>query len=622
MRKYLNTVFLLVGACFFLDPFSTTNYLDWNNFTKRLANRTITDVDIYEYHNYARLSCFDYHRIRHHNLNNSESKFKYRDQCFIERHPYHLNYKLYYSKHHSLEDKILTYQQASNLTPITINYCFTWLEKAIYLGKCLLGVIILLNVLSLFGSTTTGFASKITQSPGKLYHGDQLTTTLDDVIGLTETKIEIKQYIDYLKDRTRYTKFGIKIPRGLLFLGPPGCGKTLLAKAIAKTAGVNFIQVSGSDFQEMFVGVGAARVKHLFTMAREHKPCILFIDEIDSLGRNRDISSYNSEGNSVLNKLLVEMDGFANNDNILVIAATNRQNILDPALLRSGRFDRKLVFDTPNINERCELYRHYLKGKPVSKKVVDKQLDEISKRSAGLTGSDINTICNQAGVICLRVGQQKITPQHLYEALEEIAVGNIKRERLMSEEERIRVSYHEAGHCLLGYILEGVNCPIQVSIVPRGEAALGYAMTEPDDKKLYLKEELYAKVAVLLGGRAGEIQKFGTISTGASDDLDKATKLCYDMFTKYGFSKSLISYCYRDSNGQKNYSISELHRQKILEHVHKTLDKMQIVANDIISGNNDKFVEIAELLLKKEVITNVEINKILGDLKDSYKLNT
>ncbi len=222
MRKYLNTVFLLVGACFFLDPFSTTNYLDWNNFTKRLANRTITDVDIYEYHNYARLSCFDYHRIRHHNLNNSESKFKYRDQCFIERHPYHLNYKLYYSKHHSLEDKILTYQQASNLTPITINYCFTWLEKAIYLGKCLLGVIILLNVLSLFGSTTTGFASKITQSPGKLYHGDQLTTTLDDVIGLTETKIEIKQYIDYLKDRTRYTKFGIKIPRGLLFLGRPG----------------------------------------------------------------------------------------------------------------------------------------------------------------------------------------------------------------------------------------------------------------------------------------------------------------------------------------------------------------------------------------------------------------
>ena len=431
-----------------------------------------------------------------------------------------------------------------------------------------------------------------------------------------------EEFVQFLKDPTKFERLGAKIPKGALLVGPPGTGKTLLAKAVAGEAQVPFFSISGSDFIEMFVGVGPARVKHLFKMAREQKPCILFIDEIDSLGRNRDMNSYNSEGNAVLNKLLVEMDGFENNENILVVAATNRQNVLDPALLRSGRFDRKLVFDTPNIHERNLLYIHYLKNKPVDEVLLNNDLAELSKRSAGLTGSDINTICNQAGVICLRENETKITKPHIYEALEEIAVGNIKRERLMSEEERIRVAYHEAGHCLLGYIIKGVNCPIQVSIIPRGEAALGYAMSEPDDKKLYLKLELYAKVAVLLGGRAGEMVKFGTISTGASDDLDKATKICNDMFTKYGFSKSLISYQYTDENGRKNNSISEIHRHNIMEHIHKALDMMQIVANEIINDNYNKFTEIAELLLEKEVITHIDINEILGDLKDSYNLTT
>ena len=594
--------------------------ITWQELTKTLQNQTVKDIYIYDYDNSATVYCQGQLTTRHQNLNNTEST-SYPNQCFHSYHPYGKTFTLTYSRHHNLEDRVEQYSNNLHLSIPNFVYKMTTMEWILSVGKYILYAIIFINLIVLF-SGDGNFAGKITQSPGKLIQAEQLNVTLDNVIGLGETKIEIQQYIDYLKDRNRFTSFGIKIPRGLLFLGPPGCGKTMMAKAVAKTAGVNFIQVTGSDFQEMFVGVGAARVRHLFKMAREQNPCILFIDEIDSLGRKRDLNTHNSEGNSVLNKFLVEMDGFDDNENILVIAATNRKKDLDPALLRSGRFDRKLVFDLPNLKERTQLYAHGLCHKPTDIKLLnpDEVLDQMARRSAGLTGADIKTICNQAGVICLRRGGFKITQEYLYEALEEIVVGNIKRERLMSEEEKKRVAYHEAGHCLLGYILEGVNNPIQVSIIPRGEAALGYAMSQPDDKKLYLKQELYAQIAVLLGGQVAEMTKFGTISTGASDDLEKATTIAYNMATRYGFNHSLIAFSETSSLGSERRFLSDIHREKCYAEINNVLDRMNTLAHDIILDNVDKFTEIAELLLAKEVIGEQEIKDILGDLQDSFPI--
>jgi len=452
-----------------------------------------------------------------------------------------------------------------------------------------------------------GVLSGFTDSPGKLYKSGQLSVEMDDIIGLTDTKDEIKQYIDYLNNRDKYIECGIEIPRGILFAGPPGCGKTLLAKGIAHESGVNFIFVSGSDFHEMFVGVGASRIKNLFRMARENSPCILFIDEIDSLGQKRTKNVYSSEGNSVLNKLLVEMDGFQSSDNILVIGATNRTSVLDNALLRSGRFDRKLIFDKPNINERREIFQLYLKGKKISNEInSDIVLDKLSRNTSGLTGADIKTICNQGGIICLRNNENEIRCEHLIEAIEEIMIGNVKKERLLSNDEKVRVAYHEAGHCLLGYMLNNTNPPIKVSIIPRGESALGYSQHEPSDKKLYLKCELYSRVVVLLGGRAAEEIEFESISTGASDDLEKATELCYNIVTKYGFTKTLVSY-----NLDKHY-ISDTRKEIIDKQIDTIMNEMYGCAKIFIKNNYTSFQKIAERLLKDEEILGEDIEKIIG----------
>jgi len=368
------------------------------------------------------------------------------------------------------------------------------------------------------------FSNNLTKNPGKLIHPNEIQINLKSVIGQYNTKEEINQYIDYMTNRSKYVEMGVTIPRGLLFIGPPGCGKTYLAKCIASQANVSFISVTGSDFHEMFVGVGASRMKSLFATARSNSPCIIFIDEIDSLGMKRANNVYNSEGNSVLNKLLTEMDGFGNNENIMIIAATNRPETLDDALMRSGRFDRKLIFDRPNLDERKKLYELYLKDKKTAETLDDEKLLELSKHSASLTGADIKNVCNQGGIVCLRENRNKIEYSHLTKAIDEILVGNEKKERLMTEEEKERVAWHEAGHCLLGSLLKYSEPPIKVSIIPRGMAALGYSMQEPSDKKLHLEEEIYSKIMVLFGGRIAEDLKYGTISTGAYDDYEKATK--------------------------------------------------------------------------------------------------
>jgi len=473
-----------------------------------------------------------------------------------------------------------------------------------------------MNVLNF---SVSRLANGMTKNPGKLIKPEDLDVDIKNVIGLNDTKEEVLQYIDYMKNREQYLKMGVEIPRGLLFIGPPGCGKTYLAKCIAAEANVNFISLSGSDFHEMFVGVGAGRMKSLFRVARKNSPSIVFIDEIDSLGQKRSKMVNNSENNSVLNKLLVEMDGFENNDNVLLIGATNRHDTLDDALMRSGRFDRKLVFDKPNVEERRELFELYLKDKTLAEEMnEDDKLKILARQTAGLTGADIKTICNQGGIICIREKGDCINYKHLNKAIDEIMVGNEKKERLMSKEEKERVSYHEAGHCLLGCLLIQSEPPIKVSIIPRGVAALGYSMQQPNDKKLQLKEELYATIMVLFGGRIAESLKYGTVSTGAYDDYEKATMLAKMIVTKYCFD-SYISINLQQS-GYNMEHVSEDHKNKIYNNIEIMLSRLYMQAETLINNNMDLLEKIALKLLEQEEIIKEEIEELVGDKMNSVDI--
>ena len=618
-------ILIIVTLFYTFEPlYNPTAYINWNNVTSILDTNNVNNIYINEDDKMATIYYNKFNKLEHQNLNNTEldqvdllDSQILTNKCFYTTTIENIKYKSYYSSKQDYELKINNYIEKYKRKTVTIIYTEnikTILTKIIYnMFYISIFLIIIITILKLLSINNVSSIFNHTDVPGKQYNPKDIKVTIDDIIGLTDTKEEIKQYIDYLKNRKKYINFGVKIPRGLLFIGPPGCGKTLLAKAIANKANVTFISVTGSDFHEMFVGVGAARIRNLFALARSKAPCIVFIDEIDSLGQKRNKHAYNSEGNSVLNKLLFEMDGFEDNNNILIIAATNRVSILDPALLRSGRFDRKLVFDKPNINERKNMFLLYLNKNIANEIKSELILTKLAQNTAGLTGADINTICNQAGVICIRKECVKIIYEHLEEAIEEIMVGNIKRERLLSDKEKERIAYHEAGHCLLGYIIKYTSIPIKVSIIPRGEFALGYSQQEPSDQKLYLKEELYAQIIVLLGGRVAEKIKYNTVSTGATDDLEKATKLCNAIITKYGFTNSLAYY----DNESK---ISETQLAMINKKTNKILFRMYKIAYDIIKTNINLLEKIAIKLLENEIINNKEIEELCGiKLKNTYE---
>jgi len=612
-----NILYFLILFYIFGPLFSVNNNISWNLITELLNTNNISKINIYE-KSYSADIFYNLKNItEYQNLNNTELKLVNNNSSFINKCFQIVNikeivYNTKFSKYINYEDKIDNYINNNNLSSIDIYHStrlLVLLEGLFYNLMSTFFIIFVLQILLKLGQKK-GLLAGHTKSPGKLYNSEQIQIQMEDIIGLKETKEEVNQYIDYLSNRNKYIDYGIEIPRGILFIGPPGCGKTLLAKAIANKSGVNFIFVSGSDFNEIFVGVGASRVKNLFKMARKHSPCILFIDEIDSLGQKRSKHVYNTEGSSVLNKLLVEIDGFNNNENILIIGATNRASVLDNALLRSGRFDRKLVFDKPNIMEREELFNLYLKDK-VYNIELKKKFNKLAKNTSGLTGADIKTICNQSAIISLRKGNKTITLNHLTEAIEEILIGNKKKERLLSDDEKKRVAYHEAGHCLLGYMMKYSKPPIKVSIIPRGESILGYSQPEMSDQKLYLEKELYIKIIVLLGGRAAESIKFNTISTGAYDDLEKSTKLCYNIVSKYCFNNSLISYNL-DKHSDNYKVISDLHREQLYAEMNNIVNKMYMYAEKYIYDNILFLEKIAKFLLENEEIDSDNIENIIG----------
>ena len=440
----------------------------------------------------------------------------------------------------------------------------------------------------------------------------KVQTRLSDVAGLEQQKQEIFEFVDFLKHRSKYIEAGARMPRGALFHGPPGTGKTLLAKAVAGECNISFLSVAGPDFSEMFVGVGSARVRDLFKKAREKAPCIVFIDEIDALARSRSkvSSTGQHEKENTLNSLLIELDGFNENDKILVFAATNRIDMLDKALLRPGRFDRKIQFELPERADRELIFKHYLSQKKLEED-VDVIAKSLSKQCFAFSSADIANICNEASILSVRADSNVITRNILERAVENVLLGHEKKTFRLSDKERKIVAYHESGHSLLSYILPNAKPPIKVSIMPRGKSALGFSQSELSENKLRTKEELLDQICVLLGGRAAEEEFCDSITTGASDDLVKATGLAYDYVSHYCLDDSFSLFHY---DRRKSFYGQKI-REKIDERVKVILFKNFQRAQNLIINHKLHIEKMTNVLLEKETMNEIDIKELFQDIK-------
>lgn len=441
------------------------------------------------------------------------------------------------------------------------------------------------------------------------------TITFDDVAGLEEAKTEVKEVVDFLKDPSSYTKLGAKIPKGIIIVGPPGTGKTLLVKAVAGEAQVPFFSISGSEFVEMFVGVGASRVRDLFKRAKEKAPCIVFIDEIDAVGRSRGRNAFytgaNDERESTLNQLLTEMDGFGTNSGVIVLAATNRADMLDPALLRPGRFDRHIYLELPNLTERKEIFKVHVR--PL---VYDDSIDInfLAAQTPGFSGADIANICNEAALIAARRKKEKVNRQDFVDAIDRIVAGLEKKSKIISPEEKKTIAYHEAGHAVVSWLLKHIDPLVKVSIIPRGKS-LGAAWYLPEERQLKTASEFFEHLCATLGGRAAEEIIFGEVSSGALDDLEKVTKDAYMMVAYYGFNAKIGNISFYDSSGQNSgfqKPYSEATGMMMDEEVRKLVANAYTQAKEILTQHRNELSSIATLLLQKEVIYKEDIEKILG----------
>lgn len=442
----------------------------------------------------------------------------------------------------------------------------------------------------------------------------KVNITFQDVAGLDEAKEEVMEVVDFLKNPKKYTALGGKIPKGVLLVGPPGTGKTLLAKAVAGEAGVPFFSISGSDFVEMFVGVGASRVRDLFKQAREKAPCIVFIDEIDAIGRARGKSNFtggNDERENTLNQLLVEMDGFSTDKGVILMAATNRPDVLDTALLRPGRFDRQISIDRPDLKGREAIFEVHLKNIKTSEKISSFQLAEMTP---GFAGADIANVCNEAALVAARRNKSAVGMDDFNFALDRVIGGLEKKNKLISPEEKEIIAYHEAGHAICGWFLEHAHPLIKVTIVPRGVAALGFAQYLPKDQYLYRTEQLLDEICMTLGGRAAEDLIFGKISTGAISDLEKVTKMAYAIVSIYGMNSKVGQVSFYDPQGnyqfQKPYSDNTAYL--IDEEVRVLIDLQYERAKNLLMENKNHLETIAKSLLDKEVLLKSDLENLIG----------
>ncbi|MDI6832456.1 MAG: ATP-dependent zinc metalloprotease FtsH, partial [Bacteroidales bacterium] len=469
---------------------------------------------------------------------------------------------------------------------------------------------------SLTKNAPGGGVFNVGKSKPKVVDGDKkIDVTFKDVAGLDEAKVEVQEIIEFLKNPSKYTKLGGKIPKGVLLIGPPGTGKTLLAKAVSGEAGVPFLSMSGSEFVEMFVGVGAARVRDLFEQAKAKAPCIIFIDEIDAIGRARGktlITSANDERESTLNQLLAEMDGFSANVGIIVMAATNRADVLDKALLRAGRFDRTIYVDLPELKEREEIFKVHLRPLKLSN---DVDIKILARQTPGFSGADIANVCNEAALIAARKNKNAVDMSDFNDAIDRIIGGLEKRNKIITPEEKKIIAFHESGHATVSWFLQYAHPLVKVSVVPRGKA-LGAAWYLPTERNIITKEQLLHEMASALGGRVSEQIFFGDVSSGAMNDLEIVTKQAYAAVTYYGFSEEIGTLSFYNSQPdeffgyQKPYS--EKTAEKIDEEAKKIINDAYKLAFDIISNHKDQLSQIAQQLLKKEVIFREDVEAILG----------
>ncbi len=510
--------------------------------------------------------------------------------------------------------------------PIKVDTSQNWGMQIFWLLPMLLiFLFFFFSMRSVRGGGGGGGIFNIGKSKAQLF--DEKTSqnvSFKDVAGLEGAKYEVEEIVDFLKNPKKYTELGGKIPKGALLVGPPGTGKTLLAKAVAGEAKVPFFSLSGSDFVEMFVGVGASRVRDLFKTAKEKAPCIIFIDEIDAIGRARGknvMSGANDERENTLNQLLTEMDGFSSNTGVIILAATNRADILDRALLRAGRFDRQIHIELPNLNERKGIFEVHVRNLKLGD---DVDLDFFAKQTPGFSGADIANVCNEAALIAARHTKKKIEKEDFLSAIDRIVGGLEKRGSIISPQEKRTIAYHEAGHASVGWLLEHASPLVKVTIVPRGRS-LGAAWYLPEERNITTTEQLYDEMTATLGGRAAEEVVFGKISTGALSDLERVTKQAYAMVVYYGLNDKIGNISYYDSTGQQEYAFtkpfSENTAKEIDDEIRKLIESAYQRAKKILTENKDKLTALAEKLVEKEVIFADDLEAIFGKREFSNSSN-
>ena len=465
------------------------------------------------------------------------------------------------------------------------------------------------------GAGGQGGIFSVGKSTGRLADKDTVKVTFKDVAGLYGAKEEVMQIVDFLKNPKKYTALGGKIPKGALLVGPPGTGKTLLAKAVAGEANVPFFSISGSDFVEMFVGVGASRVRDLFRQAKEKAPCIVFIDEIDAVGRARGKNvgfSSNDERENTLNQLLTEMDGFGTNSGVIVLAATNRADILDKALLRAGRFDRQIHVELPELKEREEIFKVHIKDLKLS---TDFDVDFMAKHTPGFSGADIANVCNEAALTAARKNKPAIDKQDFLDAVDRIVGGLERKSSIITNTEKKSIAHHEAGHAAVSWLLPYANPLFKVTLIPRGQA-LGAAWYLPEERKLWTKSQMVDEMCALIGGRVAEEIVNGEPSTGAQNDLEKLTQMAYGMVKYYGMSDNVGALSFYDSTGARGYDLTKPYSEQTAEMIDDEVRKIVKMIHDrtykILSDHKEGFLQMAALLLEKEVIFAEDVEKILG----------
>ena len=601
-------VFVALMGLYLMNDFSMSKELGWTDFQRFTADDAFSRIVV---HNRK-------------NILEATVKSDFRDRIFTPREVQQLTTepKVYVripssDKFSDFYDKMVTEKHISTQV--------TYKESDDILWNILasVGPFVIIILLWLFlmrrmaggGAGGAGGVFSVGKARAQLFDKNtNVKVTFKDVAGLMEAKQEVEEIVEFLKSPEKYTELGGKIPKGALLVGPPGTGKTLLAKAVAGEAHVPFFSLSGSDFVEMFVGVGASRVRDLFRQAKEKAPCIVFIDEIDAVGRARGKNvnmTSNDERESTLNQLLTEMDGFGSNSGVIILAATNRADVLDKALLRAGRFDRQIHVELPDLNERKEIFNVHLRPIKIDSSV---DTDFLARQTPGFSGADIANVCNEAALIAARGGKRFVQKDDFMNAVDRIIGGLEKRTRITTAQERRSIAYHEAGHASISWLLEYANPLVKVTIVPRGKA-LGAAWYLPEERQITTREQLLDEMCATLGGRAAEEIFLGAISTGASNDLERVTKQAYAMVTYFGMSDQLPNLNYYDSTGQEwgfTKPYSEETARLIDKEVQKIINEQYDRARTILRDNAAKHNQLAEKLLECEVIYSEDLEKIFG----------